>query len=368
MLVSPASARRRGFTLTEMLAVLSIVALLLIVLAPAIHVARDRARSLKCRNNLKEIGIAMLNYHDTYGCFAPGYVAATKPGKEGVIDLAWNLGNGWQVGLLPYMDQAPLYVKIDFTSGMSGLKEIGKTKLAVFRCAEDKGSDIVAKVTLQGPFPDKSKTSVQANMFARSNYVGVAGWDNDWHLGMTAPENPNGPADGTASNWSTLELGSDFRDGVCVYAGAIKLDGKGPSPNARDYHGFFGENSSRRMDDLTDGRSFTLTIGERSTPTKSDAETDVGNAIWGGVADRSTRVGQSLSLGSAYWPINHGVKDGTIPNTTGFNSRHDGGGAHFVVGDGSVRTISQKIELSAFRRLCVVGDGVRGKLNVPALP
>ena len=120
------------------------------------------------------------------------------------------------------------------------------------------------------------------------------------------------------------------------------------------------------MRDISDGMSNVFAIGERATPTKSESETDVGNIIWAGVPDRSTRVGQTLSLGTAYWPINHEVTKDTVPNTTGFNSRH-GNGVNFLVADGSVKSVSEKLDLSVLRKVSVIDDGlVPGE--IPVLP
>lgn len=83
--------------------------------------------------------------------------------------------------------------------------------------------------------------------------------------------------------------------------------------------------------------------------------------------DRSTRVGQSLSLGSAYLPINHDLKGEVVPNTTGFNSRH-GAGANFLIADGTVRSVSEKLDLALLRRLSVVDDGNDREIEIPSTP
>jgi prepilin-type processing-associated H-X9-DG protein len=221
----------------------------------------------------------------------------------------------------------------------------------------------VSKVKVLGPLQGQRMTTVVENGFARSNYVGVAGWDNDWHLGVKAKDNPNGAEGPDAKNWSKQELGHDFRDGTIIY-GALKLRDNKPLPNARDFHGIFGENSNRKLGHVTDGTANTIVVGERATPTKSDTENDVGNAIWAGVPDRSTRVGQSLSLGTVYWPINHKLDAATVPNTTGFNSRH-GAGANFLLCDGSARTVSENIDLALLRRLGIIDDGSTGEIDIP---
>src|SRR5262249_52376039 len=99
--------RRRGFTLIELLVVIPIIAVLVSLLLPAVQNAREAARRTQCRNNLKQLGVALHNYHTAHNVFPPGYVAGA----------AWPATtNGWSFysQLLPYLDQSPLYEKINF--------------------------------------------------------------------------------------------------------------------------------------------------------------------------------------------------------------------------------------------------------------
>jgi prepilin-type N-terminal cleavage/methylation domain-containing protein/prepilin-type processing-associated H-X9-DG protein len=363
--MSLSSRRRSGFTLTEVLVVVGIIAVLLALLTPAMQEARDRARALKCRNNLKQMGMAINYYVDTFQSLPPGYVTQTQIAQDGSREMPWNYGIGWQTSILPFVDQAPLFNRIDFQSGLPTTADsLFATKIAVYRCPDDKGPAAVAKVSLLGPFPQNRKGDVVSNGFARSNYVGIAGWDNDWHLGTRKEDNPNGAADATASNWAKPEVGFDFRDKMAPYVGALGTKDKQPCPNARDHRGSFGENSHRRLPDFSDGQSYCLIVGERATPTKSASEKDVGNVIWAGVPDRATRVGLALSLGTAFWPVNHELTDKSVPNTTGFNSLH-GGGANFLALDGSVYGISGKIDLALLRRLSIIDDGLGEGIKFP---
>ena len=359
------SLRRRGFTLVELVAVFAIIALSLAVISPAVLQARKVARKVQCKNNLKQFGLALHYYNDTYNSFPPGYIVATKQSEVGAaIELSWNAGYGWQGGILPYIDQAPLFNQLNFNNGLPTAPEkLYSKQVPTFRCPEDTGTPLVAKVKVLGPLPEDRKTAIVEKAFARSNYAGVSGWDNDWHLGITAKDgNPNGAADATGSNWTKPESGYDFRDGIAVHVGSPKTPGKKPVPNARDFHGTFGENSHRKFGQMKDGLSNVVVVGERATPTKSESETDVGNIIWAGVPDRSTRVGQSLSLGTAYVPLNHELKEESVPNTTGFNSKH-GDGAHMLFGDGVVRYLSEKVDLGLLRKLSIVDDAI--KVEIP---
>src|SRR6516225_9974587 len=100
---------RHGFTLIELLVVIAIIAVLVAILLPAVQQAREAARRTQCRNHLKQLGIALHNYHGTCNVFPPGYVS-------GAIYPATANGWGWCAQLLPQLDQAPLYNSLDFSA------------------------------------------------------------------------------------------------------------------------------------------------------------------------------------------------------------------------------------------------------------
>ena len=98
----------RGFTLIELLVVIAIIAVLIALLLPAVQQAREAARRSTCKNNLKQYGLAIHNYHETFGTIVP---ASNNTNQ-------WNnYAVGWQVRILPFADQAPLYNLMDFSAG-----------------------------------------------------------------------------------------------------------------------------------------------------------------------------------------------------------------------------------------------------------
>ena len=108
---------RRGFTLIELLVVIAIIAILIALLLPAVQQAREAARRTQCRNNLKQIGLALYNYHEAHSVFPPGYITGgcasafdldTIAGNN-TICISQRLGLHWPLHILPYVDQAPLY-------------------------------------------------------------------------------------------------------------------------------------------------------------------------------------------------------------------------------------------------------------------
>src|SRR5262245_60104283 len=101
---------RRGFTLIELLVVIAIIAILIALLLPAVQQAREAARRAQCKNQLKQLALAVHNYESAFNCFPPGQIRmqfASMPRVRG-----WSLF----VQLLPYVDQAPLYNQWDFAN------------------------------------------------------------------------------------------------------------------------------------------------------------------------------------------------------------------------------------------------------------
>ncbi|QDT31510.1 DUF1559 domain-containing protein [Thalassoglobus polymorphus] len=104
--------RSKGFTLIELLVVIAIIAILVALLLPAVQQAREAARRSQCKNNLKQLGIAMHNYHDTHGIFPPSPVCGPID-PQGNNKETWSAWSGIGM-LLPYIDQAPLYNQANF--------------------------------------------------------------------------------------------------------------------------------------------------------------------------------------------------------------------------------------------------------------
>src|SRR5690606_20788824 len=99
--MSPTPTSRRGFTLIELLVVIAIIAILIALLLPAVQQAREAARRTQCKNNLKQFGLALHNYHDAFDLFPYGH--------QQEIAGATKRRNCWFQSILPYIDQAPRY-------------------------------------------------------------------------------------------------------------------------------------------------------------------------------------------------------------------------------------------------------------------
>jgi len=131
--------RRLGFTLIELLVVIAIIAILVALLLPAVQQAREAARRTQCKNNLKQIGLALHNYHDVHSMFPAGHM------ESGTTGPTFRHQFGWLTYLLPYIEQAPLYGQIDFSqidlarsaNQNPAFMQAGGTNVAVFICPSD---------------------------------------------------------------------------------------------------------------------------------------------------------------------------------------------------------------------------------------
>src|SRR5437660_4939753 len=129
---------RRGFTLIELLVVIAIIAVLIGLLLPAVQKVREAANRMKCTNNLKQIGLALHNYHDANSKFPPGYVDGNTNVKL-TPDSDVGPGWGWAAFLLPYIEQDNLYNQINFTKGVAtGTNvQVAQVPLTIYQCPSD---------------------------------------------------------------------------------------------------------------------------------------------------------------------------------------------------------------------------------------
>ncbi|MCI0463688.1 MAG: DUF1559 domain-containing protein [Gemmataceae bacterium] len=189
---------RPGITLIELLVVLAILAVLIGLLLPAVHQAREAARRVHCRNHLKQIGLALHGYHDTWQTLPPGWVAYHP--RTGRPDPEGEPGWGWAARILPYLEQANVWQglidpQLPITHPRHRAARL--TVLPVFRCPSDIGPDTFHLEPEHGSGPLVE--------LAKSNYVGV--------FGTFDVENNPGSGDGTFYHQSRTRF-ADIRDGL----------------------------------------------------------------------------------------------------------------------------------------------------------
>ncbi len=304
--------KNRGFTLIELLVVIAIIAILIALLLPAVQQAREAARRSQCKNNLKQLGLATHNYHDSHNVF---------PISHG------DTGNsfGWRAMILPYVDQSPLYNKINFNGKIvdAGNLEVAQTPLGLFHCPSDPSANNVSggnQVWSNWCFP-ASCPAASRNNIAVTTYKGVDGRAYDQSL--TASPMPHGMF--------------DRRMGLQASGGGNSL---------------ITPNRTMKMRDVLDGTSNVLFVGENSpgfhawsswaawhSPMTTAFPINHPFAVWG---DAQTRISSGA----------HGWIDGFAAS-----SYHEGG-AHFLMVDGSVHFFSENMDFLTYQQLGHPMDGL----------
>lgn len=354
MLLFHAPRHRRGFTLIELLVVISIIAVLISLLLPAVQQAREAARRTRCRNNLKQIGIALHNYHDAHSAFPSGYVSfptsnGNAPAWADMDPQTWDAAPGWGWGtmLLPFLDQMPLYNQLDLNEACyAAVNAAGvRVSLEVFRCPTTSGphEEFVVQDASGGPLTIRGRQVT----FGRSHYVASHGQESCW---------------GECGASSTGEVFDDIYLGTTrtvLINGNAAVVADGP----------FYRNSRTKFRDITDGTSNTIFLGEHSS--RLSDKTWVG-VVPGAFTHPQFTAPENGSDAAATLTLVHAGPSGGELDITGFPiihpvnfptfhvgqmySEHIGGG-HILLGDGSVRFISENIDLITFAELSSMKEG-----------
>lgn len=330
-----ATSDRAGFTLIELLVVIAIIAVLIALLLPAVQQAREAARRTQCKNNLKQLGLALHNFHDTYLRFPPGCAQDQVPFGTHASGSGW--GSSWKVYILPYVDQAPMFSKWLFDGGSSGYTHgtnmplTNGLMIASYRCPSSSVPERYASSNNNG--------AIQM----LTSYTGTAGSYSNTGATNKAP-------------FTTVQ--NNASHGLASGSGILYA------------------NSKTNMRDCTDGTTNVFMVHEESDHLRDannapilgsyTAITSQGPHGWtmgaGGAQNGVAYGDRTFNCSTVMYNINQRglANSGGTGHNTGRNipiSSQHVGGAHVLLTDGSVRFLSQNLDFQTLVRLACASDG-----------
>lgn len=300
---------RFGFTLIELLVVIAVISLIMSMLLPAVQKAREAARRLQCSNNLKQLGLALHNYHDAFQKFPPGYLSNGVTEMQ-PTDAETGTGFSWMTMLLPMVEQDTVYDDFDFSLAAN----------------------------------DPANTDNQHHIIATL----LCPSDNEMEKKFIMMDGSN-----------EIEVGATNYVGVYGYGNARMMPGMGT--------GLLFRNSEVQFRDVKDGTSQTLAIGERT----QELHRSIWSAAMPGYTVNAGMEMMPMHMeGSSSLVLGHVGMDAMppmmmmpmhhTPNSTShvvnFSSNHPGG-TNFVAVDGSVHFLSDNVYYDVFRHLGEIDDG-----------
>ncbi|TWU20693.1 Type II secretion system protein G precursor [Novipirellula galeiformis] len=315
----------KGFTLVELLVVIAIIGVLVGLLLPAVQAAREAARRMSCSNNMKQLGLALHNYHDTHQKFPPSVSASGSMASGTAVPGPLKARNhrGWTM-LLPFIEQAALYDAFDFSLAASGCTYGG------------------AGNTISGPQP------------------GAAGNANDVVVSTVVPaflcpSDPN-PTNSTSthdayriSSATTLQGAYTNYDFSATRLSSISNVWSGTTQSTRR---MFGMDDQSRMRDVLDGTSNSIAIAETIRNVWDGVAPTWGYAKWvGNGVDPAYTYGINYRRYSTNPLVPYRL--GTYMTSGSLHT----GGAQFTFGDGSVHFLTDSIDLTTLQRLTYISDG-----------
>ncbi len=361
---------RAGFTLIELLVVIAIIAVLIALLLPAVQSAREAARRIQCTNNMKQIGLALMNYQDAFGSFPLGGVEPPLGSSWGQAMRSTRIS--WRALVLPFLEQGNLYNAVNFSVSMDGQRDYGSygpgagemytawvTVANVWLCPSDgnNGGGLLPWLTTSNPTgqgagivtpPTNPATGQPATVIAVTNYAGSFG---DNYSG--------GPLCGGCLPWETypgtnLPPGTP-RIGWNGYWGTVYGDAPNFAVGGGSLRGYFDYQTVQfvKLASVTDGTSNTLMIGEVLPVQSADSNFWNENGCCAGTTIpinwNSNTVPASAPNCAFQWqgPV-LGCRFGAAEK--GFKSMHPGG-ANFGMGDGSVRFLKASISIPTYAAL-----------------
>jgi prepilin-type N-terminal cleavage/methylation domain-containing protein/prepilin-type processing-associated H-X9-DG protein len=316
---------RAGFTLVELLVVIAIIGVLVALLLPAVQSAREASRRMSCTSSLRQMGIALHNFHDTFGTFPPG-------GVTNGPCCSTQSGPTWTIFILPYIEQQALYDRYDQTQANEHANNafVRTQFVKSYSCPDDA---LIKKLLLPASGPGSGLQYMTGSYRAMAGVTDGLGWF-DAECGRIYPVQQRGVLHSTS-------------------------DPKYPTPFASGY--VAPPYNKERVANITDGTSNTLMIGEYYTGPKS---TPTRTTFW---AYTYTSFNQSevvLPPQSRQLMADYDKCVNSCPNCVGTSNpcKRSWGSFHpntvnFVMADGSTRNISTNVDMLQFAAMGTIENG-----------
>lgn len=309
----------KGFTLIELLVVIAIIAILVALLLPAVQQAREAARRTACKNKLKQLGLALHNYHDTHSVFPPGGIAR---GAANCTSGADDNGFSWTVMILPFMEESARYDNFN---------------------------------------PDLPVRSYRTH--AVGSVAAIAHNDTEWarpNDQYRCPSDPGARSGINGINYLGVQGGGEYAD-----------FGKHSNSNSTDRNviydnGVLFMNSNISMASIIDGTSNVFLVGESKYPITIDGSRNATTIGWASSLNLASNSCHPSVMAAAWRQINYDNRSGSsrygwtsrdardISSTT-FSSFHTGG-CQMVMADGSVHFVNENMNLQVFQQLGIRND------------
>jgi prepilin-type N-terminal cleavage/methylation domain-containing protein/prepilin-type processing-associated H-X9-DG protein len=322
-----AQGRRPGFTLIELLVVIAIIAVLIGLLLPAIQKVREAANSMSCKNNLKQIGLALHNYHDTNGKFPAGSLyKQVSAGKYEYYDT-------WTIAILPFVEQGNIFSLYDpmvpnaiQDAKSKGMATLRQSLVKVYNCPSD-WNPFVPAIPESGPGGD---TGLPIPLCMPGNYRCVAG------------------ADWGGTNWGVDQGGSNENWDDATQVGSWLMSHH-PEDRGPLHASGVGGAKAESIATITDGTSNTLMVGEYATKTHLTSGSSR-RTFWAyaytSYNESCVTFAQSRTLIPDFDRCDATPPGGTNQCKRAWGSFHTSGLLNFAMCDGSVRAISPNVDMN----------------------